>query len=377
MDTRRDFIYVDDLVDVRACKAIDGDGAAAPTTSPRARTTRSRSCSTRRSTALGARARRAEVEVRAAQPGRRASRSCSTQSQTERDFGWRPDDAARARASPRRSTTTASTGSTRRSRTCKRRAGRAADASEPLGGTPTSSSSAAPASSARNLVRDAARARRRATSLVVDNLLSAERENVPDDARVELRRGLDRRRRGPRAGSPTSSTTSSTSRPTTATRARSPTRSPTTSNNLITTLKLFERLKDFAAARASVVYAASGCTLRRADLRRAPRRRRRTRRCSLDLDSPYQISKVVGEFYAVYYHRAARPADRAGALPERLRPRRDPRRRPLARDAGDRLAQRHADVRLPRAQGRCRCRLDERRHRDAATSSTSRTSSRA
>ena len=25
---------------------------------------------------------------------------------------------------------------------------------------------------------------------------------------------------------------------------------------------------------------------------------------SLDLDSPYQISKVVGEFYSVYYHRA-------------------------------------------------------------------------
>jgi UDP-glucose 4-epimerase len=51
-----------------------------------------------------------------------------------------------------------------------------------------------------------------------------------------------------------------------------------------------------------LVYAASGCTL-------APHTFDETEAVTedgpvpLDLDSPYQISKVVGEFYSVYYHR--------------------------------------------------------------------------
>ena len=54
---------------------------------------------------------------------------------------------------------------------------------------------------------------------------------------------------------------------------------------------------------------------------------------SLWLDSPYQISKIIGEFYGNYYFNAARAAVREGALPERLRPGRGARRRPLARHA--------------------------------------------
>ena len=46
MDTRRDFIYIDDLIAV-VMKAIDGVGAAATTTSPRVATSRSRSFSMR------------------------------------------------------------------------------------------------------------------------------------------------------------------------------------------------------------------------------------------------------------------------------------------------------------------------------------------
>jgi len=71
-------------------------------------------------------------------------------------------------------------------------------------------------------------------------------------------------------------------------------------NNLITTLKLYERLKGFRRLQ-KIVYAASGCTLAphtfdQADpvLEDGP--------VPLELDSPYQISKVVGEFYSVYYH---------------------------------------------------------------------------
>ena len=72
-------------------------------------------------------------------------------------------------------------------------------------------------------------------------------------------------------------------------------------NNLITTLKLYERLATWRSLRA-VVYAASGCTL-------APHTWDQAEPTTedgavpFDLDSPYQISKVVGEFYSVYYHR--------------------------------------------------------------------------
>lgn len=75
-------------------------------------------------------------------------------------------------------------------------------------------------------------------------------------------------------------------------------------NNLITTLKLYERLKGFTRIR-KVVYAASGCTL-------APHTFDEVRATQEDgpvpfeLDSPYQISKVVGEFYSVYYARQHR-----------------------------------------------------------------------
>jgi nucleoside-diphosphate-sugar epimerase len=71
-------------------------------------------------------------------------------------------------------------------------------------------------------------------------------------------------------------------------------------NNLVTTLKLYERIKAFTRLQ-KVIYAASGCTL-------APHTYSHAQATTEDgpvpfeLDSPYQISKVVGEFYSVYYH---------------------------------------------------------------------------
>jgi UDP-glucose 4-epimerase len=75
-------------------------------------------------------------------------------------------------------------------------------------------------------------------------------------------------------------------------------------NNLITTLRLYERARNFKVLR-KLVYAASGCTL-------APHTFGAAEAVTedgpvpLDLDSPYQISKVVGEFYSVYYHKQHR-----------------------------------------------------------------------
>jgi UDP-glucose 4-epimerase len=143
------------------------------------------------------------------------------------------------------------------------------------------------------LARDAGRV------LVVDNLLSAERENIPDDPRVgfvegsiaddAVLAGLDDELDYVFHLATYHGNQSSIANPL-----------ADHEHNLITTLKLFERLKGFGRLR-KVVYAASGCTLAphtygeaEAVVEDGP--------VPLDLDSPYQISKVVGEFYSVYYH---------------------------------------------------------------------------
>jgi UDP-glucose 4-epimerase len=136
--------------------------------------------------------------------------------------------------------------------------------------------------------------------VVVDNLLSAERENVPDDPRVRFVEGsiadddvlVDLGDDFDYAFHLATyhGNQSSIANPL-----------ADHDHNLLTTLKLFEHLKDFERLR-KVVYAASGCTL-------APHTWDDADAVTedgpvpLDLDSPYQISKVVGEFYAVYYHR--------------------------------------------------------------------------
>jgi UDP-glucose 4-epimerase len=144
------------------------------------------------------------------------------------------------------------------------------------------------------LGRDAARV------LVIDNLLSAERENVPDDPRVAFVEGsiadeavlaqLDDEFDWLFHLATYHGNQSSIANPL-----------ADHEHNLVTTLKLFERIKGFGRMR-KVAYAASGCTLAphtygeaEAVVEDGP--------VPLDLDSPYQISKVVGEFYSVYYHR--------------------------------------------------------------------------
>lgn len=149
-----------------------------------------------------------------------------------------------------------------------------------------------------NLVR-AALAQGCRRVVVVDNLLSAERENLPDDSRVELIEGsIAADAVLARVGDEFDyvfhlatyhGNQSSIANPL-----------ADHDNNLITTLKLYERIKQFGRPR-KVVYAASGCTL-------APHTFEHAEATTedgpvpLELDSPYQISKVVGEFYSVYYH---------------------------------------------------------------------------
>jgi len=70
-------------------------------------------------------------------------------------------------------------------------------------------------------------------------------------------------------------------------------------NNTLTTLKLLERLKDLRGLRR-LVYASAGCTVAHKTFE-AAEATRETDPVSLHLDSPYQISKIIGEFYGNYY----------------------------------------------------------------------------
>jgi UDP-glucose 4-epimerase len=136
--------------------------------------------------------------------------------------------------------------------------------------------------------------------VVVDNLLSAERENVATDSRVRF---IDGSIADPRLLEGLSDDFDFVWHLATYHGNQSSIANPLEDhdNNLITTLRLLERVKDFKHMKR-LVYAASGCVLAPHTFETAtPVEEEGT--VSFDLDSPYQISKIVGEFYSVYYHR--------------------------------------------------------------------------
>jgi nucleoside-diphosphate-sugar epimerase len=71
-------------------------------------------------------------------------------------------------------------------------------------------------------------------------------------------------------------------------------------NNTLTSLKLFQRLSGFQNLRR-VVYSSAGCTVAEKVYGDA-RPTTEDDPVSLHLDSPYQISKIVGEMYANYFN---------------------------------------------------------------------------
>ena len=70
-------------------------------------------------------------------------------------------------------------------------------------------------------------------------------------------------------------------------------------NNTLTSLKLFERLKDIKSLK-KVVYAAAGCAVAEKTFDE-PAATKEDAPVSLYHDSPYSISKLIGEFYGNYY----------------------------------------------------------------------------
>lgn len=70
-------------------------------------------------------------------------------------------------------------------------------------------------------------------------------------------------------------------------------------NNTLTTLKLYEQIKGFKKLK-KVVYSSAGCTVAEKTFDTA-HATTEDQPVSLYLDSPYQISKIIGEFYSNYY----------------------------------------------------------------------------
>ena len=134
--------------------------------------------------------------------------------------------------------------------------------------------------------------------LVVDNLLSSDRENLPDDSRVELVAGSITDD-AILAGLP--SELDYVFHLATYHGNQSSMADPLADheNNTLTTLKLFEAIKDFDGIRR-VVYASAGCTVAEKTFEGADATQEDAP-VSLWLDSPYQISKIIGELYANYY----------------------------------------------------------------------------
>ena len=137
-----------------------------------------------------------------------------------------------------------------------------------------------------------------ASIVVVDNLLSAERENLPATTQLEFRQGsiaddrvlaaLDDRFDYVFHLATYHGNQSSIADPL-----------ADHANNTLTTLKLYERIKGFARLR-KVVYASAGCTVAEKTFA-AAHATPEDAPVSLWHDSPYQISKIVGELYSNYY----------------------------------------------------------------------------
>ena len=72
-------------------------------------------------------------------------------------------------------------------------------------------------------------------------------------------------------------------------------------NNTLTSLKLFDRLKDIKGLK-KVVYAAAGCAVAEKTFGEAAATKEDAP-ISLYHDSPYSISKLIGEFYGNFYFR--------------------------------------------------------------------------
>ena len=136
---------------------------------------------------------------------------------------------------------------------------------------------------------------------IVDNLLSATRENIPHEARIQFSEasiaddGLLQSLRDDYDYVFHLSTYHGN---------QSSIHDPLAdhANNTLTTLKLYERVKDFKRLK-KVVYSGAGCALAAKTFGTATATEESDLVSLHNNDSPYSMSKIFGEFYSVYYHK--------------------------------------------------------------------------
>jgi nucleoside-diphosphate-sugar epimerase len=135
--------------------------------------------------------------------------------------------------------------------------------------------------------------------LVVDNLLSSERRNLPDDPRVRF---VEASINDDRVLASLPADLDYVFHLSTYHGNQSSMADPLADHehNTLTTLKLFEALKGHDRLRR-IVYASAGCTVAEKTFEGAEATQEDAP-VSLYLDSPYQISKIIGEYYSNYYH---------------------------------------------------------------------------
>lgn len=136
--------------------------------------------------------------------------------------------------------------------------------------------------------------------LIVDNLLSAEKENIPKDPRVTL---LENSIADSSALAKIDDSYDYIFHLATYHGNQSSIHDPIADheNNTITTLKLMNHCKNFKALKR-LVYSSAGCAAAEKTFE-AAHATTEDAPLSLIQDSPYSISKVIGEYYAVYFNR--------------------------------------------------------------------------
>jgi len=151
-----------------------------------------------------------------------------------------------------------------------------------------------------NLVRTILAGSPGATVLVIDNLLSAERENVPEDPRLRF---LEASITSGEALAEVDDRFDIIYHLATYHGNQSSIHDPLADheNNTLTTLKLLHRVRGYRRL-SKFVYASAGCGVAEKTYGE-PVPTTEDAPVSLVQDSPYSISKVVGEFYSVYFHR--------------------------------------------------------------------------
>jgi nucleoside-diphosphate-sugar epimerase len=151
-----------------------------------------------------------------------------------------------------------------------------------------------------NLVKMILNENKNVSIWVVDNLLSSEKENLPEDSRIKFILGSIA---SDKILSTLDDTFDYVFHLSTFHGNQSSIFDPIKDheNNTLTTLKLMNHMKDFKNLK-KMVYSAAGCSAAKKTFDLAEATTEETP-LSVVQDSPYSISKVIGEYYSVYFNK--------------------------------------------------------------------------